>query len=857
MKRFLVATIICWAIALCCAIEIVQGAGQIVDLPLISNLDDGKGNLTGGQLVRTSDATYVDTSGILTTSWGTRPQKILTGDQNDDTNWPLTITVLVDTTYVLSTDTSGATVTVAEDTATLSSTGSATYGTAFPFTCTVAGDITLSVSGSSTPRAMLEQLPSGNTIGSDLFDQETTTTREAAYDTVAGTVYRIVTQNTLDFTSVGAADNNVGTIFIADAVDTLGAGDELDEVTAPHKGTLEWPYLAGAELITDTTLGTDIMTKGTGWTHDAGNTQYDCSGAQGADSDLTENVITGAGLIRVEFTVSNYSAGNVTALADTTEGTDVSSDDTFVQYVYADSAGVAGVRADSSFIGSIDDISIRPVQFSWTAQGNNTMELDETEDALKITYVDNDDGARLQLNDAKDLTSNLTVGEAYLVSATAKGNQANPGDLGVYNGTAFSGTAVTTSWVSYEFVFTAQSTTLCNIRANGMAAGDIIYIKDLTLQSIPDIAMLEPADFVNSATVPARPRYEADGLAIDPEGTNLLEYSEDFSQWTNSNTTDTADIVGPGGNANSATTLTASAGNGTLKYAVSPTLAGTADTFSIWMKRITGTGNVDLTEDDGSTWSTKTLTSSWQRFDVSGTETNPVVGIRIVTSADAAGIFGAQIEETPYPTSYIPTDGSMATRTSEAADGTYGFEFDMSATVQNALASGTIAGTLIAEITPGFATADGSGTGSSFISVAAAAESILYYDFTNNDIQSTDGTTDILVDEAMVNGTTFKMAVRWSDANNTFVVSDDQGSGSWEHSKAEGSEDALDAGGFVITGNKLYFGYGMEYPFHIKSLRIYDGSITYAGIENEVWDKTMIVFPPFIWMSVPKAIPYE
>ena len=49
--------------------------------------------------------------------------------------------------------------------------------------------------------------------------------------TVVGQVYRIISQSTLDFTAVGAPDNSANTIFTADGVDTLGAGDELFHFT--------------------------------------------------------------------------------------------------------------------------------------------------------------------------------------------------------------------------------------------------------------------------------------------------------------------------------------------------------------------------------------------------------------------------------------------------------------------------------------------------------------------------------------------------------------------------------------------------------------------------------------------------
>lgn len=118
---------------------------------------------------------------------------------------------------------------------------------------------------------------------------------------------------------------------------------------------------AMSEFISNGDCASDSFTKGTGWSHDADNDEYDCDGSQEANSDLTQNVLPKAGMYVVVFTVKNYEAGNICGLADTTEGTDVSADATYTQYIYADSSGVAGVRADASFVGSVDDISVQDI----------------------------------------------------------------------------------------------------------------------------------------------------------------------------------------------------------------------------------------------------------------------------------------------------------------------------------------------------------------------------------------------------------------------------------------------------------------------------------------------------------------
>jgi len=130
---------------------------------------------------------------------------------------------------------------------------------------------------------------------------------------------------------------------------------------------------------------------------------------------------------------------------------------------------------------------------------------------------------------------------------------------------------------------------------------------------------------------------------------NLVVASEDLTDsWTNSNTTD------------SGTTVTATAGNGTLLQTYTGGGTDHAFIFSVTLTRVTGTGNIDLTVDGGSTWTTVTLTSSAQRFSVTdSSETNPQFGIRIVTSGDAVTMEKAQLEEstgridTTTPSEYV------------------------------------------------------------------------------------------------------------------------------------------------------------------------------------------------------------
>lgn len=135
--------------------------------------------------------------------------------------------------------------------------------------------------------------------------------------------------------------------------------------------------------------------------------------------------------------------------------------------------------------------------------------------------------------------------------------------------------------------------------------------------------------------------------------------------WNKSNCTVAKNQIGIDGVANAASSLTATAANATCIQAIP--LASGNRTSSIYLKRITGSGNVQVTL-DGSTWSTVDLSNGlWNRIVMYGTVTNPCVGVLIATSGDSVAMDFGQVEDGVTATSPILTNNTTFTRAADNA----------------------------------------------------------------------------------------------------------------------------------------------------------------------------------------------
>jgi hypothetical protein len=218
----------------------------------------------------------------------------------------------------------------------------------------------------------------------------------------------------------------------------------------------------------------------------------------------------------------------------------------------------------------------------------------------------------------------------------------------------------------------ARNTSLaCPLRTNATCNGTQTgtFVRATAASYIDDSGVLQSVSSGVERYSPTR------GHLIEGARTNRLTYSRDGTNaaWTKSNVTAALTGTGKDGVVNSATLVTATAGNGTIIESLSG-LSSTARVGSVYVRRITGTGTVNITCDNGSTWTAivppaafATTVGEADRFVCTKTASTTLdFGLRLVTSGDAVVFDLAQAEEdsngSGRPTSPIVTTSAEVAR---------------------------------------------------------------------------------------------------------------------------------------------------------------------------------------------------
>jgi len=171
-------------------------------------------------------------------------------------------------------------------------------------------------------------------------------------------------------------------------------------------------------------------------------------------------------------------------------------------------------------------------------------------------------------------------------------------------------------------------------------------------------------------------------LLLEKQSTNIVKYSQDISNtsgsyWGDGSSGGTATLTAnyatsPDGTSNATRVQLNEGSLYAVWQQVLTTTAGTTYTYSIWLKAVSGTPTI-LFLYDGTANQNVTLTNEWVRYTF--TFTGGTIAIArfglwssvwgTSTTADILA-YGAQLEVSSYPTSYIPTTSASATRVADA-----------------------------------------------------------------------------------------------------------------------------------------------------------------------------------------------